>query len=100
MPAAQGSSPGEGGTGGDGLGGAFYLSGPTVFVPSASATLDLSSDLVTLNSAVGGGAGQDAPAGSAGEGIGGGIYVVTSATATLTDTLVFLNFASTSDPNI
>ena len=38
--------------------------------------------------------------GDAGEGIGGGIYVVTGATATLTDTLVFLNFASTSDPDI
>jgi hypothetical protein len=71
-----------------------------VFVPTAGGTLDLSNDLVTLNAAIGGPAGRGTPGGTAGQGIGGGLYVFTGATATLTNTLVFFNFASTSDPDI
>ena len=97
-----GSAAGDGGSGGDAQGGAFYVNGPSTnpFDPLPGATLSLSNVVVTLNSAIGGGAGHDAPAGSAGQGMGGGIYVVTGGTATLLDTLVFLNFASTSDSNI
>ena len=76
------------------------MNGPDPYIPLPGGTLDLSNDLVTLNAAIGGGAGQDAPPDSVGQGIGGGIYVVTGGTATLTDTLVFFNFASTSDPDI
>ena len=64
------------------------------------ATLDLTDDLVTANLAVGGSAGHGATNGSTGQGTGGGLYLVTGGTATVNQTLVVLNFASTSDRNI
>ena len=52
---------------------------------------------MTLNVAQGGGAGKG---GTGGQGIGGGLYLATGSTTTLTKTAVVLNRASTSNNNI
>ena len=68
--------------------------------PCPGGTLDLTDDLVTANLAVGGPAGRGTTNGTSGQGTGGGLYLVTGGTATVNQTLVVLNFASTSDPDI
>ncbi len=57
----------------------------------------LSDSLVIGNLAQGGGAGSG---GTAGQGIGGGLYLATGSTTTLTTTIVVLNRASTSNNDI
>ena len=62
---------------------------------TASATLE--DTVVSLNLALGGLAGAG---GSAGDGIGGGLYIWAGGVVTLKKTTVTLNFASTSNNNI
>jgi hypothetical protein len=93
----DGGSTGTGGAGGNGLGGAIYNAGPDVGEGLPGATLSLSDSIVSLNVAVGGSGGNNA---SSGQGIGGGLYLSSGGTATWTQTLVILNYASTSDNNI
>ena len=97
-----GGPTGAGGSGGDGSGGAVYNAGPfsSPFAPLPAGSLSLTNDLVTLNLATGGSGGRGAPNGSVGQGIGGGLYLTPGGTSTATSTLVILNVASTSDPNI
>ena len=102
-----GGSTGTGGSGGNGFGGAIFNAGPGtiefegfVFGTLPGGTLDLAIDLVTANLAIGGSAGHGAANGSTGQGTGGGLYLATGGTATVNQTLVVLNSASTSDRNI
>ncbi len=102
-----GGSSGAGGAGGEGFGGAIYNAGPIAiefdnFVLGIlpGATLDLTDDLVTANLAIGGTPGHGATTGSTGQGTGGGLYLATGGTATVNQTVIVLNFASTSDRNI
>jgi hypothetical protein len=97
-----GGSAGVGGSGGNGFGGGAYNNGPNnnPFEPLPGATLDLTDDLIVGNLAIGGKSGRGTTNGTAGQGVGGGLYLVTQSTASLTQTLVILNVASTSDPNI
>ncbi len=97
-----GGSTGAGGAGGDGSGGGVYYSGPGSYYgyPLPAGTLTLSNDVVIANAAIAGSGGPGPTEGTAGQGIGGGLYLGTGGTATLSKTLVMLNFASTSDPDI
>jgi hypothetical protein len=96
-----GGSGGTGGNGGDGLGGAIFNAGPTpsFFGTLPGGTLALSDVVVTGNWAQGGAAGGGATPGTAGLGIGGGLYLSTGGTATLKKARVVGNSASTSDDN-
>ena len=91
-----------GGSGGNGFGGGAYNAGPidVPFGTSPGGTLDLTDDLIIGNSALGKKGGKGATNGIDGQGVGGGLYLAPLGTATLTRTLVILNVASTSDPNI
>ncbi len=97
-----GGSSGAGGDGGDGLGGAIYNAGPTSG-PAGSlpaAALALFDTLIMGNLAQGGDAGTGDSDGSSGQGVGGGLYLSSSGTATLKKTVVAGNHASTSNDNI
>ena len=87
----------SGGAGGDGQGGGVYNAGPDAAAELPGATLSLTSTIVLGNLAIGG-SGADGV--GSGQGIGGGLYLASGGSATLTSTLVVLNFASTSDDNI
>jgi hypothetical protein len=56
--------------------------------------------MIIGNLAQGGDAGEGDPDGSSSQGSGGGIYLASGGTATLTKTVVAGNHASTSDDNI
>ncbi len=72
----------------------------TYYGTSLGGTLSLSDVLVVGNRAQGGNAGGGATAGTAGQGIGGGLYLGTGGTATLKKTVVMGNHASTSNNDI
>jgi hypothetical protein len=80
-----------GGAGGLGAGGGIFNGPPD---PLGPPTLSLHDSLIALNRAEGGPAGSG---GSAGLGVGGGLYLAPGGVATADRTLIFANFASTSD---
>ena len=75
----------------------FTMRGRMPRAELAGATLSLTSTIVLGNLAIGG---SGADGAGSGQGIGGGLYLASGGSATLTSTLVVLNFASTSDDNI
>jgi hypothetical protein len=87
--------------GGDGgaLGGAISVAGSFLGL-APGGTLVLSDSLVVVNLAQGGDPGGGATAGTAGQGIGGGLDLATGSTATLKSTIVAGNRASTSNDDI
>jgi hypothetical protein len=98
----SGGSTGLGGSGGNGFGGRAYNAGANdgPFGTSPGGTLDLTDVLVIGNPALGEKGGSGSTNGNAGQGVGGGLYLVPLGTVSLTRTSVILNVASTSDPNI
>jgi hypothetical protein len=86
---AIGGAGGSEANGGNGLGGGFYATN--------GATACLQQSTIAFNIALGGKKGYG---GSAGQGIGGGVYVESGANVGETNTLIFGNFASTSNNDI
>jgi hypothetical protein len=86
---------GDGGNGGDGLGGGIFNGAPTAF---GTPSLTLERSLVALNGADGGAADDG---GSAGLGVGGGLYLAPGGIASAdVVTVIFANHASTSDDDV
>ncbi len=93
---AKGGTGSHGQSGGNGLGGAIFVGLGSLSVSPDDSSLALSGCTLLLNVAQGG---SGCSIGD-GQGVGGGLYVSTGASATLSKTIVKLNFASTSHDNI
>lgn len=91
---------GAGDSGGNGEGGAIFHAGPPSYAPTQpGGTLNLSDSLVVANVAQGGAAANGGTA-TAGQGVGGGLYLALGSTTTLKRTVVAFNRASTSNNDI
>jgi uncharacterized repeat protein (TIGR01451 family) len=101
---------GTGGTGGDAMGGGLFVNAGTVSLTNDTITAADPTLLVTnANSATGGASGDDGgyttlggssgSNGSAGQGMGGGVYIA-GGTVSLANDLIANNAAQTSDPNV
>jgi hypothetical protein len=84
----------DGGAAGNGLGGGIFNAPPG---PHGAPTLTLDRSLVALNRAEGGAA---TGGGTAGQGIGGGVYIAAGSVASADLTAIVANDASTSDDDL
>ncbi len=92
----KGGSGSHGQSDGNGLGGAIFVGLGSLSGSPDDSSLALSGCTLLLNVAQGGSVCE----GGDGQGVGGGLYAATGASATLSKTTVKLNFASTSNNNI
>jgi hypothetical protein len=84
---------GTSGNGGNGLGGGIFNGPPNAF---GTPNVTLEGSVVALNRADGG----ESDGGSDGLGQGGGLYLAPGGIATADLTVIFANFASTSDDDV